>query len=232
MNIVITGASKGIGKAIAEKFASANHNIFIGARTEETLGHTAAEIKVSHPGCTIQYKAADLSTQNGVSKFGDWVNDHTQADILINNAGNFIPGSIYNEPEGILEDMIGSNLYSAYHLTRKLLPSMIRRKGGRIINICSIASLNAYDNGGSYSISKFGLMGFTKNLREELKPFNIGVTGIFPGAVYTDSWSASGLPETRFIPVEDLATLVFTICMLSERSCVEDLIIRPVQGDI
>lgn len=232
MNIVISGGSKGIGKAVADAFASHNHNVFLGARNIDTLNETAEELSSRYPSASIQVMSADLSTRDGVRQFGDWINSQCVADVVVNNAGTFLPGSVYSEPEGTLEAMINTNLYSAYHLSRILLPEMIRRKTGHIINICSIASLNAYANGGSYGISKYAMDGFSKNLREELKPFNIRVTAIFPGAVYTDSWKASGLPEARFIPVADIATLVYTAATLSPSTCVEDLVVRPMQGDI
>ncbi|MEI9935418.1 MAG: SDR family oxidoreductase [Ferruginibacter sp.] len=114
--------------------------------------------------------AIDLSKKEEVQEFGKWVLNKTASiDILINNAGQYLPGNIYDEDAGILEKMIGINLYSAYHLTRILLPKMIEAKKGHIFNITSIAGLQAYPNGGSYSISKFALAGFSKNLREELK---------------------------------------------------------------
>ena len=128
--------------------------------------------------------------------------------------------------------MIGINLYAAYHLTRILLPAMMDKKQGHIFNICSIASLKAYDNGGSYSISKFALMGFSKNLREELKPYNIKVTSVYPGAVYTSSWHGSGVPQSRIMEAADIADLVFAASQLSPQACVEDIIIRPQLGDI
>ncbi len=171
MNIVITGGSKGMGKAMAEKFASAKNNIFICSRTEKELAETAKELNNKYNN-SVQYFAADLSKKEEVLKFARWLSDKkTVIDVLINNAGLFVPGSVYNEPEGNLEQMIQVNLYSAYHLTRALLPQMIKNKSGHIFNMCSIASLKAYANGGSYSISKFALMGFSKNLREEMKPY-------------------------------------------------------------
>src|SRR5699024_12021878 len=88
-----------------------------------------------------------------------------------------------------------TNLHSAYHITRALLPKMKSLKTGHIINICSTASLSAYANGGSYSISKHALLGFSKNLREELKPFNIKVTAVCPGPTLTDSWAGFNVPE-------------------------------------
>jgi short-subunit dehydrogenase len=131
-----------------------------------------------------------------------------------------------------LEKLIEVNLYSAYHLTRTLLPSMMTQKRGHIFNICSIASLNAYENGGSYSISKFALAGFSKNLREEMKPFGIRVTAVYPGAAYTDSWASTGIDRTRFMEAEDIAEMVIASSRLSHQACVEDIILRPQAGDI
>lgn len=233
MNIVISGGSKGIGKALAMRFASANNNIFICSRTEITLRNTAREIMDSNKGSTVYFKATDMSKKEEVQSFVEFIYSHCKSvDILINNAGTFLPGSVYNEPQGTLQSMIENNLYSAYYLTRSLLPAMIQKKKGHIFNMCSIASLKAYSNGGSYSISKFALAGFSGNLREELKPYNIKVTTVYPGAAWTDSWKSSGLPEQKFMKVEDIAELIYTSAMLSPQACVEELILRPQLGDI
>ncbi|HNL83516.1 MAG TPA: SDR family oxidoreductase, partial [Chitinophagaceae bacterium] len=173
-----------------------------------------------------------LSKKNDAIEFGNWCLQFGKPSILINNAGQFIPGSIYNEEDGILEKMIEINLYSAYHLTRAILPSMIKNKEGHIFNICSIASLKAYTNGGSYSISKYALMGFSKNLREELKPFQVKVTTVYPGAVYTDSWSNTGVEENRIMEPNDIAKMVYSASLLSPQACVEDIVLRPQLGDI
>lgn len=232
MNIVITGASKGMGKAIAEKFIAAKNNVFICSRNENELAETTAELNKSN-GNYVKHFATDLSNKSGVVKFTNWISDQNiEIDILINNAGQFIPGSIYNEEEGTLEKMININLYSAYHLTRALLPAMMKRKSGHIFNICSIAALKAYDNGGSYSISKYALMGFSKNLREEMKPFNIKVTAVYPGAVYTSSWEGSDILPGRIMEVNDIAQMIYAATLLSPQACVEDIVIRPLLGDL
>lgn len=233
MNIVITGASKGMGKAMAEKFAEGGHSLFICSRNEVNLKNTAEEIENKYDNISVKYIATDLGNKNGSKEFTDWIlSSNENIDVLINNAGTFLPGSLFDEPEGTLEEMINTNLYSAYHVTRALLPSMMKRRQGHIFNMCSIASLNAYANGGSYSVSKFALAGFSKNLREEMKPYNIKVTTVYPGAVYTDSWKSTGLPESRFIKMDDIASLVYTTSLLSPQACVEEIIIRPIEGDI
>ena len=232
MNIVITGGSKGMGKAMAEKFAATKNNIFICSRSEEQLAETAKELNEKYES-RIEYFPADLSKKDEVLRFAKWLSEkNVQTDILINNAGQFVPGSIYNEPEGNLDQMIDINLYSAYHLTRALLPQMMKNKSGHIFNICSIAALKAYDNGGSYSISKYALMGFSKNLREEMKPFNIKVTAVYPGAVYTSSWEGADIQPGRIMEVDDIANMVFAASFLSPQACVEDIVVRPLLGDL
>ena len=137
-----------------------------------------------------------------------------------------------DEDEDVLEKTLNTNLFSAYYLTKKLAPQFINQKSGYIINMCSVASIKAYENGGSYSISKFALLGFSKVLREELKEYNIKVSSILPGATLTDSWHGTDLPESRFSKPEDIAELIYTITQLSAFSVVEDLVIRPQLGDI
>lgn len=233
MNIVVTGASKGIGKAIAEVFCAPANHVFICSRDETELAKVTQELTERKNGAVVKFFAADLSDKTEVLKFADWLlNRKIKIDILVNNAGQFLPGSVYDEPEGTLEKMIIVNLYSAYHLTRALLPGMMEARSGHIFNICSIASLHAYNNGGSYSISKYALMGFSKNLRAEMIPYNIKVTAVYPGAVYTSSWEGSDIEPSRIMEVSDIATMVYAASMLSAQACVEDIIIRPQQGDL
>jgi len=233
MNIVITGGSKGMGKALAAKFAVASNRIFICARNENDLFKAASEINSEAKETQVQYFAADLSIKSSAEKFTKWLQEQRIIpDILINNAGDFKPGSIYNEIEGTLEEMVAVNLYSAYYVTRAFLPQMMEKKSGHIFNMCSIAALAAYKNGGSYSISKYALMGFSKNLREELKPFNIKVTTVYPGAVYTSSWADAGIAPERIMEVNDISEMIYTASLLSPQACVEDIIIRPQLGDL
>ena len=140
-------------------------------------------------------------------------------------------GNVHDEPEGNLEKMIELNLYSAYYMTRHLLPVMMEKKSGHIFNICSIAALKAYKGGGSYSISKFALEGFSKNLRDEMKPFGIKVTSVHPGATFTRSWEGFVEPE-RIMEAKDVADMIYAAASLSATACVEDIILRPQLGDL
>lgn len=235
MNIVITGGSKGFGKAIAEKFANdqQGHTILLCARNKEKLDEEAKRLQGRFQRTTFLTMACDLGVREEVTDFANWVlKEVPQVDVLINNAGTFIPGSVHNEPEGALEKIITVNLYSAYHLTRHLLPKMMERKSGHIFNICSIAALQAYHNGGAYSISKYALAGFSRNLREEMKPHGIKVTAVYPGAAWTDSWAGSGIDPKRMMEAKDVAEMVYTAAHLSPQACVEDIILRPQLGDL
>lgn len=232
MNIIITGASRGIGFAIARQFAAAGHTLFLCSRGAKGLYDAVAKIQEQYPTITVKAKPADMTDKNAVAEFAAWSLVGGIPDIVINNAGQFLPGSIYNEEDGLLEQMIGANLYSAYHLTRALLPQMMSRKSGHIFNICSIASLNAYPNGGSYSISKFALLGFSKNLREELKPHGIKVTAVCPGATMTDSWAGSNIDPKRIMEADDVAKMIYAASQLSAMADVEDIILRPQLGDL
>lgn len=235
MNIVITGASKGIGKAVTEKFADdkQGHTFFLCSRNDQTLKTLSKELQGRFPRTNIFTKACDLSLIEEVKKFGEWIlQEVSKVDILVNNAGVFTPGNVQDEEEGMLERTMQVNLFAPYHLTRILLPAMIRQKSGHIFNISSIAALQAYPGGGAYSISKFALDGFSKNLRHEMKTHGIKVTSVFPGATYTDSWSRSGISPDRFIKTEDIAKMIYAASQLSPQACVEDIIIRPQLGDL
>ena len=232
-NIVVTGASKGIGRAIALKFAAHGFAVAACSRNKEDLKKLKEEVIDIAPAANHIFQPCDMSDKAQVKDFADHISVHWhKVEILVNNAGAFIPGQIINEPDGILEKLIDTNLYSAYHMSRALLPDMIKAKHGHIFNMCSIASLHAYANGGSYSISKFAMLGLSKALREELKPHNIKVTALMPGATLTDSWAGVDLPESRFMKADDIAKLIFDVYHLSDSTVIEEVVLRPVLGDL
>jgi len=232
MLVVITGASQGIGYAIAEVFAGAGHTLLIGSKTASRLEEATENLQKNFPNATIYSKQADLSKQADCEAFGNWCLSFGTPNILINNAGFFLPGNLMKEEQGVLETQIGANLYSAYYTSRAIIPAMINAGSGHIFNICSIASLQAYAEGGSYSISKFALDGFSKNLRFELKDKGIKVTGVYPGATYTNSWAGSGVAPTRIMEAQDIAKMIFAAAHLSPQAVVEDIVLRPQLGDL
>jgi short-subunit dehydrogenase len=233
MNSIITGASRGLGRAIAGQFAMAGYDLVLSSRDPAALEVAVRELEASYPGIAIRSKAADLSDKQQARQLGEWVLGlGLTVDVLVNNAGQFIYGSLFEEEEGVLERLMAVNLYSAYHLTRALLPEMMARKAGHIFNICSIASLKAYHHGGAYGISKYALAGFSANLREEMKGQGIKVTAVYPGATYTDSWAGSGVDPHRIMESADIARMVVAAAGLSPQATVEEIVLRPQLGDL
>lgn len=230
--VVITGGTKGIGKALVQKFSSEGHHIATCARNAPALNALKKEIEHQY-GNKVYVQTADLSVTEDLNTFISFTKRIGEPiEVLINNTGVFIPGAIHAEEAGSLRKMIDTNLYSAYDITRAFIGEMMERKSGHIFNICSIASITAYANGGSYAISKHAMYGFSKCLREEMKEYGVKVTAVLPGATYTASWEGAGLPEERFSKASDIAAMIYATYQLSANSDVEEILIRPQLGDI
>ncbi len=233
MNIIITGSTKGIGRAIALKFAQQGFNLALCARTLRDLKSFKKELNQQFPEIEVLIKKVDMSKQQQVLDFAKFIKkEWKKVDILVNNAGIFLPGEIHKEKKGLLEKQIETNLYSAYYLTRALVPLMIKQKSGYIFNMCSIASIIAYPNGGSYSISKFALYGFSKVLREEMKDKGVRVSAVLPGATWSNSWAGVDLPESRLMQASDVAEAIWSAYNMSPSAVVEEIVLRPQLGDL
>jgi short-subunit dehydrogenase len=228
---IVTGGTKGIGLAICQKLSLQGYDIITCSRSEKDLEKLKNDL-TELPG-SVTSMEADLSKPSEVKDFISFVKSQTdELDILVNNAGIFLPGEILKEEEGHLELTMNTNLYSAYHLTRGVIGLLRGAAKPHIFNMCSIASRIAYPNGGSYSISKFALLGFTKVLREELKTQGIRVTAILPGATWSASWQGVDLPESRLMQAKDIAHLLWSTYELGPSADVEEIIVRPQLGDL
>lgn len=233
MNAVVTGGTKGIGRAIAEMLADKGMDILVCSRHSDDLEEMKVDMNTKYPKAKVYTWKVDMSIKQEVLDLAKSIQDTVETvDVLINNAGTFIPGAVIDEEDGALETMIHTNLYSAYHLTRSLMPIMIAQGHGHIFNMCSIASKIAYPNGGSYSISKFALLGFSKVLREELKSKNIKVTSILPGATWSNSWAGADLPYERLMEAKDIAISIWGALQMSPSAVVEEITLRPQLGDL
>ncbi len=222
MLLVVTGGTKGIGRAIVDTFVNQGFEAVVCARSVEG---------VVGPG--LLPFAADLSTRAGVASLVAFVQSlNRPVSVLVNNTGVFLPGQLHTEAEGTFEQLMNTNVASAYHLTRGLVGDMITQRTGHIFMMCSTASITPYTNGGSYCISKFALLGMSRVLREELKPHGVKVTAVLPGATLTASWEGTDLPENRFMKPQDVADSVWGAYSLSKSAVVEEILIRPQLGDI
>lgn len=230
--VVITGASQGIGEAVALRFASEPETrLVLMARNEANLQSVAeacrargAEALVA-PCDVTDSAAVDAVARQVDSQFGP-------VDFLVNNAGSFAPGGVEETTPEVFRKQIEVNLTSAYLVTHSFLPGMLEAGSGTIFFMGSVASIKGYPRGVSYGAAKHGMLGLARALREEVQERGIRVTTLLPGATFTASWAASGLPEPRFIPPEDVAKILVEIALLDPRTVVEEVLIRPQLGDV
>ena len=231
--ILVTGGTKGIGRAIIERFAADGFHIITCARTDKDLKALKLDIEQKYTFSKVYYLATDISDAMSVNAFLNYVRSlKVKIDVLVNNAGVFIPGKITEEDSSALQFMLDNHLLSAYRITKGLVDDMIKRKSGHIFMMCSTASITPYTNGGSYCIAKYALLGMSKVLREELKKHGVKVTAILPGATLTASWEGVDLPAERFMKAEDVACAVSSAYGMSAGTVVEEILIRPQLGDI
>ncbi len=228
--IVITGGTRGVGYAIVELFAQKGWNVHFSARNTPQLHKVESEMQAR--GWNVQAYPCDLTQKEQIEQWASLLLEHLDhIHVLINNAGTFIPGKISEESDKTFEHLMALNIAAPYYLTKRILPRMMASGRGHIINIISTAGLRPYPNGASYCISKYALTGLTKVLREEMKPHNIRVTGIYPGPIYTDSWKDVPYQPYRFIRPENLAQIVWNACSLPPEVVIEDIVVSPQAGN-
>lgn len=230
---IISGASQGIGRAVALKLAREGFDLAINARREAPLQVLVKQLQALRPEGVFLSRPTDMSVKEEVQAFAEYVlQKWPEVDMLVNNAGVFMPGRVHDEPDGQMEQVLQTNLHSAYYLTRALVPAMKAAGRGHIFNMCSTASITAYENGGAYCIAKHALYGMHKVLRKEMIPYNVRVTALLPGPTYTASWEGVDLPQDRFMRAEDIADSLWHAYQLSDRTVVEDIVLRPQEGDL
>lgn len=230
---VITGATKGIGRAVAEKFCGQGYDLAVCSRNETDLVNLKNELEAKYPSQEVWILPCDVTKKEDIIVWCERLQQHwDQFDILFNNAGIFLPGTILTEPEESLMLQMQTNVFCAYYFTRLLYPLLKKNENGHIFNLCSIASKKAYANGGAYAMSKFAIYGFSQCLREELKPTSIKVTSVLPGATWSDSWTTSSFGPDDMIQAEDIAELLWTCSQLSKQAVVEEILVRPQGGDL
>ena len=229
---VITGGTRGIGKATVEIFSQNGFDIVTCARDKKQLLLLKQEIESTYSN-QVFIQETDLGNKAQCHQLADYIESlNKSVDVLVNNAGVFLQDVFSSGDETHLETLLQCNVLSVYYLTTRLLPSMLQKRNGHIFNVGSIASLAAYPNSASYTVSKHALLGFSRVLRAELLEKQIRVTSVLPGATYTSSWEGVDLPENRFMKSSDIAKTIWSAFALSENANVEEITLRPTKGDI
>lgn len=230
----ITGASSGIGKAIAYRLAAEGKIVVLSARRLDVLQEIITGIRQA--GGHAAALQCDVSKENDV----DWAiksikkNFGEGPDILINNAGISPYQNIEDTTTAIFDEVIETNLVGNFLCAKAVLPEMLRKERGVIIQMLSIASTKAFAGGVAYGASKFGALGFTNALREEVRQKGIKVVAVMPGAVETEAWSFEERQNNRhrMMQPEDIAASISNILKDPHRMLSEEIVLRPIGGDL
>jgi len=232
MIVVVTGASQGIGRAIAEAFAERQQaRVTLVARRNEKL-EAVAEACESLGGETLVVPT-DVTDDAAVREMAQRVRAAWDTpDVLVNNAGMFEYAPLDELTLDRFRDQIDVNLTGSFAVTQAFLPGMRERGGGHLFYMASVASVTAYPGNAGYCAAKHGVRGLARVVREETKDEGLRVTTVIPGATWTPTWEGVDLQEDRFMAPEDVARSVVDAYELSDRTVLEELLLRPQEGDV
>jgi NAD(P)-dependent dehydrogenase (short-subunit alcohol dehydrogenase family) len=230
---LVTGAGRGLGRAIAAALAASGARVVLAARTRGEIESAADELTRSSGSealavpCDVRDAAQVRAlVERAVAGFGG-------IDILVNNAGVFRLAPVAETDEAAWDAMLDTNLKGAFLVARAAVPHLVARRG-HVINMVSLAGRNAYRDNGAYCASKWGLLGFTNVLREELRQEGVRVTALLPGAVDTPIWDAVAgtWDRSRMLRPETVARLVVEICTQPPEVSTDEVVIGPSAGKL
>lgn len=228
---IVTGASKGIGKAIAVALADAGAKIVLAARTPQTVEDVAAELRETGANATaVPTDVTDVdAVQNLVQRTLD---TYQNLDILVNNAGNGIFGTVADFDPSDWDNVINSNLKGVYLCAKYALPHLLAQGEGQIVNVLSIAAKVAFPASSAYCAAKAGALALTKVLAAEVRDKNIRVTAVLPGSVETPFWD--DIPQhpdfEKMLKPEHVANAVLSVCQQPIGMVTEEIVVMPPLG--
>ncbi len=226
----ITGASSGIGKSTVNEFLSNGINIAASSRKPEVLNKNI-DPKFRN---LIAFHPLDVSDYKQTQEVYNSIAADSRVECLINNAGITTFSEAKEDSFEVIREIINVNLLGAINTIKAVIPEMINSKNGLIINILSVAARKIFNRSSAYAASKAGLLAYSNVLREELREYNIRVVNILPGATKTPIWHSSVLEKysNRMMSPDDIAKLVFNIYSQKSNAVWEEVVLRPVKGDL
>ncbi|MCC8424237.1 SDR family oxidoreductase [Mucilaginibacter sp. UR6-11] len=232
-NALITGATKGMGRAIAIAFAHEGINLAINSRNANDLNAFKAELLQINPAIKVFTAVADGSNKTELLQFAK--NTQLQLgtiNIIVNNLGMYQYAKILDDEPGLFDRMVNTNLMPAYELYRFFGKSMVAAGEGHIFNICSVAALNPVVDAGIYSVTKAALLSLNNVMRLEMQQHGIKVTAVIPGSTLTDSWKGQEIDKDTMVLPEDVASAVVNIYKMSKGANVDQIVIKPAGGQL
>ncbi len=225
---LITGASRGIGLAISRELGQLGARLALCARDQAKLEQAVGELR--HKGIEAVPILADVTRAGNIAHAVEQTNRALgEINILVNNAGIglFRPGHEVTEAEW--DAVLDTNLKGVFLMSRAVAPQMIRRRSGDVVNIASLAGKNAFASGAVYCASKWGLLGFTHSLAEDLRGYGIRVSAICPGSVYTEFSPHTGKDPRKMLQAEDVAHAVAMVLTAAPGNFISEVDLRPTQ---
>jgi len=229
----VTGASKGIGRAIARAFASIGCHVCVSGRSPSLLKSVVREITTD--GGIATAIECDISRPASIITAGKRIRDRVgEVDVVVNNAGVTVFKKFLATTMDEFDTIIATNLRGHIACIKTVLPSMIRRRNGWIINILSTASVYTFEGSAAYTATKAGLLALSKVLREEVRRSNVRVVNVLPGPTNTEMWSKESRRKfsSRMMSAKSVAEAVLAAYQMPDDVVVEEMLIRPIQGDI
>jgi short-subunit dehydrogenase len=230
--IWITGASSGIGKAAAEEFARTGCKVFVSARRVTELERFSKTL--SKDNLEVEIYPCNVASFQNVDQTVKKITSANRIDCLVNNAG--ITSFKRAEENSIneIDDIINTNLLGSIYTIKSVLPKMIERQSGTIINILSSVTRKTFTKSSAYAASKMGLLGFTNSLREEVRNYNIRIINVIPGATETPMWSAEVRKKysERMMETTEISRLLVWLYLQKGNMVSEEIVVKPIQGDL
>jgi len=232
-NAIITAATKGMGKAIAIAFAREGINLAICSRNSDDLATFKEELAGINPVIKVFTSVTDCSKKEQVKAFA--IEAEVQLgviSIIVNNVGMYQYASILDDTEDAFATQVNTNLAPAYELYRHFGKKLMTAGSGHIFTICSVASLNPIAEAGTYSVTKYALLGLSKVMRLEMQPHGVKVTAVIPGSTLTASWDGMEVDKNKMVLPEDIASAILNAYKMSAGANVDEIIIKPAFGQI
>ncbi|HAB53662.1 MAG TPA: short-chain dehydrogenase [Ignavibacteriales bacterium] len=230
--IWITGASSGIGKAAAKEFARTGSKVFVSSRRKSELERLNTEL--NNENLSVEIFPCNIASSSNVNQTTKKILAINNIDCIINNAG--ITSFKLAEENSIneIDDIISTNLLGPIYSIKSVLPSMIKQGGGTIINILSVVTKKVFSQSSAYSASKHGLIGYTNSLREEVRKHNVRIINVIPGATQTPMWNSEVREKygDRMMTPEEIAQVIVWLYLQKGNLVTEEIVLRPILGDL